>query len=54
MTTGHRIPLKGYRLDRRGQLVKDARKLDVSARIRQRGSKKVRVVRSKPKELHDE
>jgi hypothetical protein len=43
--TGRRIALKGYRLDRQGRLVKDAGKLDVSARIRERNSKKVRTVR---------
>ena len=37
-----RIHIKGYRL-KGGKLVKDQRHLDVSARLRQKGSKKVRV-----------
>ncbi len=40
------IVLKGYRLSKDGQLVRSV-KLDVSARLRQRNSKKVRV--GKPK-----
>ena len=44
--TGRRIKLPGYRLSKDGALVKDARRLDVSARLRQRGSKKVRVKKS--------
>lgn len=43
MTRQTRIP--GYRLNAKGQLVKDVRRLDVSARLRQRGSKRVKVVR---------
>ena len=43
--TGRQITLKGYRLDKSGKLVKDQRRLDASARARQRGSKKVTVVR---------
>ncbi len=39
------IKLPGYRLDKHGRLIKDARRLDVSARLRQRASKKVRVKR---------
>jgi hypothetical protein len=43
--TGIRIP--GYRFDRKGNLVRDVRRLDVSARARQRSSKRVRVARRK-------
>ncbi len=39
------IRIAGYRLDRAGRLVPDQRRLDVSARIRQRASKRVRVAR---------
>lgn len=43
--TGHRIPIKGYRLDKSGKLKKTTKHLDASARIRQAASKKVRVVK---------
>jgi hypothetical protein len=36
--------IKGFALDKNGKLVRNPRKLDVSARIRQRKSKKQRVV----------
>jgi hypothetical protein len=36
--------IKGYEF-KKGKLVKSVRHLDVSARLRMRGSKKVRVVR---------
>jgi hypothetical protein len=49
MGNGRRIPLKGYRIDKRGQLVRDLRKLDVSARLRQRASRRVRLVRRPPR-----
>lgn len=39
------IRILGYRLDKAGKLVKDQRRLDVSARLRQKASKRVRVVR---------
>lgn len=39
-----RIHLKGFRL-KDGKLVRDERRLDVSARLRMRNSKKVRVVK---------
>lgn len=42
--TGHKVNLKGWRLDKSGKLVR-VQNLDVSARLRQRGSKKVRVVK---------
>jgi hypothetical protein len=41
---GHRIRLPGFRIDRNGRLVRDVKRLDVSAQIRQRASKRVRVV----------
>jgi hypothetical protein len=40
----HKIAVPGYRL-KDGRLVRDERRLDVSARLRQRASKRVRVVR---------
>jgi hypothetical protein len=45
--TGHRINLKGFRLTKEGKLVRDERRLDVSTRLRQRASKKVRIGKSK-------
>jgi len=44
MSTGHRIALKGFRI-KDGKLVRDKRRLDVSTRLKQRGSKKVSVKR---------
>ena len=38
------IPIKGYKM-RDGKLVRDARRLDVSARLRQKTSKRVKVKR---------
>ena len=38
------IPIKGYKM-RDGKIVRDGRRLDVSARLRERGSKKVRVAK---------
>lgn len=38
------IPIKGFRI-KDGKVVRDPKWLDVSARLRQRGSKKVRVKR---------
>lgn len=40
----HRIPIKGYRL-KDGKLEKNPQRLDASARIRQRSSKKITVKR---------
>lgn len=37
--------IKGYLVNKDGKVVKDQKRLDVSARARQRGSKKVRVVK---------
>jgi hypothetical protein len=45
------IRISGYRIDKAGKLVKDAKHLDVSARLRQRGSKRMRVVRPAAKAL---
>lgn len=44
--TGHRIPLKGFNIDKDGKLKQIAR--DASAKLRQRpnGSKRVRVARA--------
>jgi hypothetical protein len=40
------ITIKGYRVDMKtGKLVKISRPKDVAARMRERGSKRVRVVR---------
>lgn len=39
------ITIRNYRLDKHGRLVKSTKHLDVSARLRQRNSKKVRVAR---------
>lgn len=43
--TGHRILLKGFRLNKKGELVRDVRRLDVSTRLKQQGSKRVRVAK---------
>jgi hypothetical protein len=43
--TGHHIPIDGYNLDKNGKLVKAQRKrMSVSEKIRQKKSKRVRVV----------
>ena len=39
------VQLRGFRLDKAGRVVRDERRLDVSARLRQRGSKRVRVAK---------
>lgn len=39
------IAIKGFRLDKRGKLVKDKKKLDVCARIKQRSSQRIRVAK---------
>lgn len=39
------IPIKGYRLDKSGKVVKTTKHLDVSTRLKQAGSKKIRVRR---------
>jgi len=45
---GHRIRLPGFRLDKHSRLVRDVKRLDVSAQLRQRSSKRVRVVAPRP------
>jgi len=46
MSTGHRIHIKGYRLDKKtGKPVKSVAHLDVSRRLQQAASKKIRVNR---------
>jgi len=42
--TGHRIVIKGFRL-KDGKVIRDPRRLDVSAQRRIAGSKRVRVKR---------
>jgi hypothetical protein len=39
------IPLKGFRLDRHGKLVRDQRRLPVNLRLQQQTSKRVRVAK---------
>lgn len=39
------IPIKGFHLDKKGKLVPDQKRLDVSTRLKLRGSKRVRVKR---------
>jgi hypothetical protein len=51
MTAGRQIRIAGYRFDKAGRLVRDGRRLDVSARLRQRVSKRVRVARPGAVEL---
>ena len=43
--TGIKVQIRGYRIDKKGKLVKSSAHKDVSAKLRERGSKKVRVVR---------
>jgi hypothetical protein len=38
-------PHPGFRLDRHGKPVRDERKLDVSARLKRKAGRKVRVIR---------
>jgi len=42
---GYRIPIPGYRLNKAGELVPDMRRLSVSQRLRQAGTKRVRAAR---------
>jgi hypothetical protein len=46
--TGRRVALKGFRLDKAGKIVRDQRRLDVSTRLKQAASKRVRATRRKP------
>jgi hypothetical protein len=44
--TGHRIRIPGFRIDpKTGKPARDQRRLDVSTRLRQKSSKRVRVRR---------
>jgi hypothetical protein len=45
--TGHRIRIPGFRIGKNGKPVRDEKRLDVSTRLKQRASKKVRVKRGK-------
>ena len=42
---GYKIKLKGFRFDKHGKLVRDQRRLDVSTRLKQASSKRIRVAR---------
>jgi hypothetical protein len=50
--TGHKIALRGFRIGKGGKVERDQRRLDVSARLRQKSSKRVRVSRRVAKEHH--
>ena len=41
--TGHQIRLPGFRVDKKGRLIRDAKRLDVSRQLQRRRSKRVRV-----------
>jgi hypothetical protein len=42
------IPLKGMRVDKHGKLVRSTKGMSVSARIKQKKSKRVRVTKGAP------
>jgi hypothetical protein len=42
--TGHRVQIKNFRVDSHGKIVRSQHYVDVSSRLRQRASKKIRVV----------
>lgn len=44
-TSGRQVKVKGFRFTKDGRLVKDAKRLDVSTRLKQKNSKRVRVAR---------
>ena len=44
MSTGHRIKVKNFRVDKTGRLIRTPTYHDVSAKLRARGSKRIRVV----------
>jgi hypothetical protein len=47
--SGRKVKIPGYRLTKEGKLVKNQARLNVSQRLQQAGSKRVRVVpRGKP------
>ena len=39
------VAIPGFRIDKHGRVVRDLKRLDVSARARQKGSKRVRPAR---------
>jgi hypothetical protein len=43
--SGRKVKIPGYRLTKEGKLVKDQARLDVSTRLKQAASKRVRVKR---------
>jgi hypothetical protein len=43
--SGRKVKIPGYRLTKEGKLVKDQARLDVSTRLKQRSSRKVRVAK---------
>lgn len=46
MTTGHKIQLKGFKLDKKtGKPVRSVAHLDVSTRLKQAASKRIRINR---------
>ena len=45
--TGQKIVLKGWKIDKKGQLVRDQGRLNVSLRLKQANSKRIRVKRNK-------
>jgi hypothetical protein len=45
--SGRKVKIPGYRLTKEGKLVKDQRRLNVSQRLQQASSKRVRVQRGK-------
>jgi hypothetical protein len=45
MTTGYKIHIPSFRLDKSGGLVRDQKRLPVNVRLKQASSKKVRPVR---------
>jgi len=47
MPTGHRIKVKNVRIDKNGRLIRTYTYKDVSAKLRARDSKKIRVVARK-------
>jgi hypothetical protein len=43
--SGRKVKIPGYRLTKEGKLVKDQRRLNVSQRLQQAASKRIRVAR---------
>jgi hypothetical protein len=46
-TSGRQSAVKGYRLTKEGKLVKDQKRLNVSQRLQQASSKRIRPARGK-------